>query len=165
MRRKITELEQALDCAFFTSLHAFILAMMLASIDHLTAQIQELTARIQVLCQPCEHQIAQPGTIPGSGISTAQEVIAETGTDMSVFPAPAHLASWARRAPRSASRPAGARAAAAPAAATPAWVPRPARPAPPPDAPRPSPAPDTGGWSSRCPSSKPRARSADPSSS
>jgi len=33
------ELEEALDCSFFTEEHAFILAMMLANIDHLSAQI------------------------------------------------------------------------------------------------------------------------------
>src|SRR6266498_2432609 len=39
MRGKITQLEEALDCSFFTEEHAFVLAMMLANIDHLTAQI------------------------------------------------------------------------------------------------------------------------------
>src|ERR1039458_6025949 len=35
MRGKIPQLEEALDCSFFTEEHAFILAMMLANIDHL----------------------------------------------------------------------------------------------------------------------------------
>src|SRR5690348_14430372 len=48
MRAKIPQLEEALDCSFFTEQHAFILAMMLANIDHLTAQISELTAKINV---------------------------------------------------------------------------------------------------------------------
>ena len=39
MRGKITKLEEALDCSFFTEEHAFILQMMLDSIDQLTAQI------------------------------------------------------------------------------------------------------------------------------
>src|SRR5216683_3335368 len=42
MRVRIRELEEALDCSFFTQEHAFILAMMLANIDHLTAQAVEL---------------------------------------------------------------------------------------------------------------------------
>jgi transposase len=100
MRRKLARLEQALDCSWFTAQHAFILAMMLGNIDHLTAQIEELSARIAVLCQPYEHQIAQLDAIPGFGVTTAQDLIAETGTDMTVFPTAGHLASWARRAPQ-----------------------------------------------------------------
>src|SRR6266487_5039988 len=64
MRGKITQLEEALDCSFFTEEHAFVLAMMLANIDHLTAQIKELTGKIEALCQPYLHQIAQLDAIP-----------------------------------------------------------------------------------------------------
>jgi transposase len=52
MRGKIRQLEEALDCTFFTDQHAFILAMMLANIDHLTAQVKELDAKIAELCEP-----------------------------------------------------------------------------------------------------------------
>src|SRR6266566_1704809 len=101
MRGKIAQLEEALDCSFFTGQHAFILQMMLASIDPLTAQITELNARIDELCQPYERQIAQLDAIPGFGIITAQDIIGEIGVDMTVFPTAGHLCSWARQAPRS----------------------------------------------------------------
>ncbi len=100
MRGKIARLEEALDCTFFTGQHAFILAMMLANIDHLTAQVKVLDAKIAELCQPYERQIAQLDTIPGFGVTTAQDIIAETGTDMTVFPTAGHLCSWARQAPQ-----------------------------------------------------------------
>ncbi len=100
MRGKITRLEQALDCSFFTPEHAFILQMMLDSIDQLTAQIAVLDEKIAEMCRPYERQIEQLDSIPGFGIITAQDLIAETGTDMSVFPTGGHLASWARTAPR-----------------------------------------------------------------
>src|SRR5260221_5781144 len=45
MRGKIRRLEEALDCSFFTAEHAAVLAMMLTTIDHYTAQIQELTTK------------------------------------------------------------------------------------------------------------------------
>jgi transposase len=99
MRRKIRKLEEALDCSFFTADHAFILAMMLDSIDSLTAQIAVLDERITQLCEPYERQIAQLDGIPGFGVITAQDLIAEIGTDMDVFPTAGHLASWARQAP------------------------------------------------------------------
>ncbi len=100
MRGKITQLEEALDCSFFTEEHAFVLAMMLANIDHLTAQIKELTGKIEALCQPYLHQIAQLDAIPGFGVITAQDIIAEIGVNMAVFPTAGHLCSWARQAPQ-----------------------------------------------------------------
>ena len=100
MRRKIARLEEALDCSFFTPEHAFILEMMLDSIDHLTAQIAVLDERIAVLCEPYERQVAQLDGIPGFGVTAAQDLIAEIGIDMSAFPTAGHLASWARVAPR-----------------------------------------------------------------
>lgn len=38
--------------------------------------------------------------IPGIGPVTAQNILAETGFEMSVFPTPGHLASWAKLTPR-----------------------------------------------------------------
>jgi transposase len=100
MRGKIRRLEEALDCSFFTSEHAGVLAMMLAAIDHYTAQIEQLTARIEMLIEPWVHQAGQLDQIDGIGIICAQDIIAEIGTDMTVFPTAAHLVSWAKWSPR-----------------------------------------------------------------
>ncbi len=64
------------------------------------AQVSKLTARIEVLCEPYARQIAQLDQIPGFGIITAQDIIAETGADMTVFATVGHLCSWARQAPQ-----------------------------------------------------------------
>jgi transposase len=100
MRRKLALLEEALDCSFFTPEHAFVLRMMLDNIDHCSAQIAVLDERIAILCEPYERQIAQLDAIPGFGVTTAQDLIAEIGVDMSAFPTAGHLCSWARVAPR-----------------------------------------------------------------
>src|ERR1017187_4516737 len=100
MRGKIRRLEEALDCSFFTSEHAGVLAMMLAAIDHYAAQIEQLTARIEVLIEPWMHQAGQLDQIDGIGIICAQDIIAEIGTNMTVFPTAAHLVSWARFSPQ-----------------------------------------------------------------
>jgi transposase len=100
MRRKTAALEEALDCSFLTPEHVFILQMMLASIDQYTAQIAVLDERIAALCGPYERQIAQLDAIPGFGVATAQDLIAEIGTDMGAFPTAGHLCSWARLTPR-----------------------------------------------------------------
>lgn len=98
-RRKIGELEEALDCAFLTPDHVWVLKAMLDRIDELAASIAEVTARIGELCRPWEDKITRLCTIPGFSATTAQDLIAEIGVDMSVFPTPGHLASWARQAP------------------------------------------------------------------
>jgi transposase len=100
MRGKIRRVEEALECSFFTSEHAAVLAMMLTAIDHYTAQIEQLTAKIEVLTEPYLHQIGQLDEIDGIGVICAQDVIAEIGVDMTVFPTASHLVSWARWSPQ-----------------------------------------------------------------
>jgi len=100
MRGKIRRLEEALDCSFFTDQHAAVLAMMLAAIDHYTTQIAALTVTIEALAEPYLHQIAQLDAVHGIGPVCAQDVIAEIGSDMTVFPTAAHLVSWARWSPQ-----------------------------------------------------------------
>ena len=100
MRPRIARLEEALDCSFFTPGHAFILEMMLDSIDQLTAQVAVLDEKIAVLCEPYERQIEQLDGIPGFGVTAARDLIAGIGAGMGAFPTAGHLASWARVAPR-----------------------------------------------------------------
>jgi transposase len=100
MRGKIRRLEEALDCSFFTSEHAAVLAMMLTTIDHCTTQIEALSTRIEALAEPYLHQVTQLDEVPGIGTVCAQDIIAEIGADMTVFPTAAHLVSWARWSPQ-----------------------------------------------------------------
>ncbi len=100
MRGKISRLEEALDCSFFTDEHAAVLAMMLQAIDGYTARVQALTARIEELIAPYLRQVDQLDAVPGIGRVCAQDMIAETGADMTVFPTAAHLVSWAKWSPQ-----------------------------------------------------------------
>jgi transposase len=100
MRGKISRLEEALDCSFFTEQHAAVLAMMLAAIDYYSTQIEALTATIEKLAGPWLRQVEQLDAVPGIGLICAQDIIAEIGTDMTVFPAAPHLVSWARWPPQ-----------------------------------------------------------------
>ena len=99
MRAKTSVLQEALT-GHFTDHHAFMLGMMLARIDALTAQIDTLTTRIGEAIAPYARQVAQLDEIPGIGITAAQDLLAEIGTDMSRFPTPGHLVSWAKFAPK-----------------------------------------------------------------
>jgi transposase len=99
-RRKITELEEALEGAeFFTPAHAALLAAMLARIDQINTEIARLSEVIETLLAPFEEQLAQAESMPGWGRRAAEDAVAETGTDMTRFRTGAHLASWAGRTP------------------------------------------------------------------
>jgi transposase len=105
MRGKKSVLREALT-GHFRDHHGYLLAMMCGRIDALTAQIEALTARIDEAIAPFAHQVSQLDEIPGIGTTSAQELIAEIGTDMTRFPTAGHLVSWAKYAPR-ARQPAG----------------------------------------------------------
>jgi transposase len=100
MRPKIRQLEEALDCSFFTGQHVAVLAMMLANTGHYTAQTGQLSAMTGILAEPYLPQIAQLDEIPGTGTISAQDVIAEIGADMTAFPAAPSLVSRARWSPQ-----------------------------------------------------------------
>lgn len=93
-RKKIPQLTQALD-GRFTDHHAFLIATHLTLIDQYDTSIAQLTARIEELMEPFQVIRELIITIPGIAVATADVVIAETGADMTRFPTPGHLASWA----------------------------------------------------------------------
>jgi transposase len=100
-RRKIPQLEQALDGAeFFTEHHAALLKTMRARISRIDAEIARLNEVIEQLLAPYEEQLAQAESMPGGQRRSARDVLAETGVDMTRFPTGAHLASWGGRAPQ-----------------------------------------------------------------
>jgi transposase len=98
MRRKITMLEEAFT-GHFTDHHAFLLGKMLARVDAIDGDIAELDARIEEMIVPFAAAAQRLDEIPGIGPVAAAIIIAEIGVDMTRFPAPGHLASWAKFAP------------------------------------------------------------------
>jgi transposase len=98
LREKIPELERALT-GNVTPHQRFMVAEHLAHIDFLEASIERVSGEIAERLQPCAEAVARLDTIPGVGPYVAEALIAEIGTDMSRFPTPAHLASWAGMCP------------------------------------------------------------------
>jgi transposase len=123
MRAKRPALVQALTGAFDEH-HAELARILLDQIDTLTTQIEHLTTRIgQLIADLPTTATDQPpdtgtgtGTgqptptrrptidrladIPGVNTDTAQVIVAEVGLDMTRFPTPQHLVSWAHLSPR-----------------------------------------------------------------
>ncbi len=98
MRVKIPQLEEAFH-GYFTDHHAFLLTGMLARIDQISAHIAALDTKIEAELAPFAEAVERLDQIPGVGLIATRVIIAEIGLDMTRFPTPAHLASWARFAP------------------------------------------------------------------
>ena len=93
---------RALQEAFvgrFTDHHAFLLTRMLARVDAINADIAALEERIEAHLRPFADTVAQLSAIPGFGPISAAAVLGEIGVDMTRFPTPGHLASWAKFTP------------------------------------------------------------------
>ena len=102
MRSKIPLLAEAfagLRLGTFDDHHRFLLARMLARIDAVNADIASVDEQIGQHLAPFADAAARLDEIPGIGPDAAAIIIAEIGLDMSRFPTPAHLASWAKFAP------------------------------------------------------------------
>jgi transposase len=73
---------------------------MLGNIDRLSGQVAALDAQVADAVAPFAHQVDQLDAITAVGVTSAQELIAEIGVDMSRFPSDAHLVSWAKFCPQ-----------------------------------------------------------------
>jgi transposase len=98
LRKKIPALREAL-VGRFADEHALIVGQILAHIDFLDEAIDRLSAEIEEQIRPFAAQRDLLMTIPGVKQRAAEVLIAEIGVDMSVFPTPKHLASWAKVSP------------------------------------------------------------------
>lgn len=100
LRHKIPELTEALT-GRFSEHHGFLAGIHLETIDQRTHQIDQLNQRIDQAMAPFRSFSDLICTIPGIGQATAEVIVAETGADMTMFPSPKHLASWAGVCPGS----------------------------------------------------------------
>ena len=98
MRPKIPQLVLALE-GKLREHHRFMLGQHLRQVEFLEGQIAEFDARIEELMRPFDEALRRLDAIPGINARAAQTIVAEIGIDMSRFPTPHHLASWAGLCP------------------------------------------------------------------
>src|SRR5947209_6376948 len=68
-------------------------------LGHLDSKLEQIDKRLAQQLQPHADLILRLCSIPGVDFTTAAVILAEIGFDMSRFPDPAHLASWAGLCP------------------------------------------------------------------
>jgi transposase len=99
LRVKIPALREALE-GRFEAHHALVIGAILAHLDFLDEQIDRLSDAITDHMDPqMAAGVTLAATITGVAERTAEILIAEIGTDMSMFPTARHLASWAGQCP------------------------------------------------------------------
>lgn len=79
--------------------HRFILKQLLEQIDNFEECIARFDQQIEEDFRPFEQAVAHIDTIPGISRCSAEQILAEIGWDMTRFPSPGHLASWAGLCP------------------------------------------------------------------
>lgn len=95
LRAKLPQLRLALE-GHCTEHHRFVLRRLLAHLNYLESQIEAFSIRItpQLNALLTHEQQGRLDAIPGVATTTIENVIAEIGPDMNVFPDEHHLSSW-----------------------------------------------------------------------
>ena len=94
LRRKTDRLTLALR-GKLEEHHRFLLEMQLGRIERIEQDIELLDRHIDAALEPHRESVARLTQIPGVDRVVAATVVAELGTDMSVFPSARHAAAWA----------------------------------------------------------------------
>ncbi len=96
LRAKIPALRLALE-GHFTDHHRSLIEHLLGHLDELERHVEELSGRIAAGLRPLldEARWKRLDAIPGVNRTTIENVVAEIGVDMTVYPDEHHLSSWA----------------------------------------------------------------------
>ena len=98
LRSKRDALEKALR-GLIGPHQRLLLQSHLRNLDFLDEEIVRIDKDVAERMCPSEEALKRLDDIPGMGRRSAEEVLAEIGTDVSRFPSAAHLASWAKVCP------------------------------------------------------------------
>lgn len=98
LKSKKADLQKAMHGLMGTH-QKLMLDNQLKHIDFMDEIIAKLDEEVKARMLPFEEDLELLDTIPGVGRRTAEQILAEAGTDMDQFPSAAHLCSWAGVAP------------------------------------------------------------------
>jgi transposase len=100
LRATREQLSDALGaCAQLNPTYRRLVRMMLEELQLLEQQIDQLGLEIASLLSPHQDAVQRLAEVPGLGVDSAQQIIAEVGAAAATFPSPKHLASWVGACP------------------------------------------------------------------
>ncbi len=95
LRATAEELEDALSAsASLNPVYRRLLGMMLAQLNLLELHRDQAEQEIAALLAPYREAVERLAEVPGLGVDSAQQILAEVGPTAATFPSPKHLASW-----------------------------------------------------------------------
>lgn len=92
------EIQEAVE-GCFTDHHKFMIRAIRTSIGNIEEEIDHLDTEIERRMKPLQEQIERLCEVPGMDVTSVNELLAEIGVNMEVFPTAEHLTSWAGLAP------------------------------------------------------------------
>src|SRR5467141_3342060 len=81
-------------CTELNAVYRRLLKMALEQLQFLEQQMSQLDQELATLLHPHHEAVQRLAEVPGLGVDSAQQIIAEVGATAATFPSPKHLASW-----------------------------------------------------------------------
>jgi transposase len=81
-------------CRELNPVYRRLVKMMLKELELLEQQIEELDQEMAGLLQQHQEAVQRLAEVPGLGVDSAQQIIAEVGAKAAAFPSDKHLSSW-----------------------------------------------------------------------
>lgn len=86
-------------CADLHPVYRRLITMALEDVRVIDAQIAVLDQEMAGLLRPHQDAVQRLAAVPGLGVDSGQQIIAEVGPTAATFPSPKHLASWVGACP------------------------------------------------------------------
>jgi transposase len=100
LRATPDQLSDALGaCADLHPVYRRLITMSLDDVRRLDEQIDVLDREMAGLLRPHQAAVQRLAAVPGLGVDSGQQIIAEVGPTAATFPSPKHLASWVGACP------------------------------------------------------------------
>jgi transposase len=86
-------------CTELNPVYRRLIKMALQELQFLEQQIGQLDQEIANLLRPCEDAVKRLAEVPGLGVDSAQQIVAEVGPTAATFPSAKQLCSWVGACP------------------------------------------------------------------
>src|ERR1700676_2024605 len=100
LRSTPEQLQDALGvCRELNTVYRRLIKMVLGEVSSIDKRIDQLNQEMANLLRPHEDQVKRLAEVPGLGVDSAHQIIAEVGATVATFPSEKHLSSWVGACP------------------------------------------------------------------